>query len=91
MGPAAEVAIPAGATIVDLSANTCLPGLMDVHDHLTGDPSMEGYKALGVSIPRETVIGVKNARITLRAGFTTVRNLGAAGYSDVAARSRGRA
>jgi len=86
VGPAAEVAIPAGATIVDLSANTCLPGLMDVHDHLTGDPSMEGYKALGVSIPRETVIGVKNARITLRAGFTTVRNLGAAGYSDVAVR-----
>jgi imidazolonepropionase-like amidohydrolase len=40
----------------------------------------------GVSIPREALIGAKNARLTLEAGFTTVRNVGAAGYSDVALR-----
>jgi imidazolonepropionase-like amidohydrolase len=59
---------------------------MDVHDHLTSDPQHSGYDSLGISVPRSTVTGVKNALITLEAGFTTVRNVGAAGYSDVALR-----
>ena len=77
---------PAGVTPIDLSKATCMPGLMDMHDHLTGDPTDSGYQSLGVSDPRSTVKGVKNARITLQAGFTTVRNVGASGYSDVALR-----
>jgi len=80
------VTIPPGAIRVDLSNTTCMPGLMDVHDHLTIDPSHVGYEGLGISVPRSTVTGVKNARLTLRAGFTTVRNVGASGYSDVALR-----
>ncbi|MEO8663265.1 MAG: amidohydrolase family protein, partial [Bryobacteraceae bacterium] len=64
----------AGAPTVDLSRGYCLPGLIDVHDHITSDPQHSGYAALGISIPRETVIGVKNARNTLQAGFTTIRN-----------------
>jgi len=44
------------------------------------------YASLGISIPREAVTGVKNARLTLRAGFTTVRNVGASGFTDVALR-----
>ena len=71
---------------VDLSQGFCMPGLIDVHDHLTGDPKNSGYASLGISIPREALTGAKNARITLLAGFTTVRNLGADGYSDVALR-----
>lgn len=77
---------PAGIAVIDFSAYTCLPGLIDVHDHLTSDPTDSGYSSLGVSIPRQTVKGVKNARITLLAGFTTVRNVGADGFSDVALR-----
>jgi imidazolonepropionase-like amidohydrolase len=78
--------IPDGATKLDLSKGFCLPGLIDVHDHLTSDPTDEGYSSLGISVPRSTVKGVRNARTTLLAGFTTVRNVGAAGYSDVALR-----
>jgi imidazolonepropionase-like amidohydrolase len=80
------VAIPSGAQVLDLPRATCLPGLIDVHVHLTSDPSHSGYQGLGISVPRSTVTGVKNARKTLLAGFTTVRNVGASGYSDVAVR-----
>jgi imidazolonepropionase-like amidohydrolase len=81
-----NIAVPSGADAIDLSRGTCMPGLMDVHDHLTVEPTQSGYESLGVSVPRQTVAGVKNARLTLRAGFTTVRNVGASGYSDVALR-----
>jgi imidazolonepropionase-like amidohydrolase len=63
-----------------------LPGLIDGHTHLTGDPRNIGYQSLGLSVPREALIGARNARLTLQAGFTTVRNVGASGYSDVALR-----
>lgn len=76
----------ASAGAIDLSRGFCLPGLLDVHDHLTSDPTHAGYSSLGLSVPRTTITGAKNARITLQAGFTTVRNVGAEGYSDVALR-----
>ena len=81
-----RLAIPSGTQIIDLPEATCLPGLIDAHVHLTGDPTHSGYQSLGISVPRSTVTGVKNARRTLLAGFTTVRNVGAEGYSDVALR-----
>ncbi|MBZ5524475.1 MAG: amidohydrolase family protein [Acidobacteriia bacterium] len=76
---------PSGATVINLPNATLLPGLIDSHTHLTGDPTF-GYQELAISVPKEALIGAKNARITLEAGFTTVRNVGAAGYSDVALR-----
>jgi imidazolonepropionase-like amidohydrolase len=86
VGAAASVQPVAGETRIDLTNATVLPGLIDVHTHLTGNPEQIGYSSLGISLPRETLFGAKNARITLEAGFTTVRNVGAAGFSDVALR-----
>ncbi len=72
---------PAGAEVVDLGGKTLLPGLIDLHVHLTGDPGGD-YRSEAVD-PDEwgVVVGAKNARITLRAGFTTVREAGSAQYT----------
>ncbi|WMN61822.1 amidohydrolase family protein (plasmid) [Pseudoalteromonas xiamenensis] len=79
-------ALPADATVVDLSGHTLLPGLFDMHVHLTGDAHVHGYKRLQRTTQRQAITGVRNAKRTLEAGFTSVRNLGAAGYSDIALR-----
>ncbi|MGH9545521.1 MAG: amidohydrolase family protein [Terriglobales bacterium] len=86
VGPFTQASRTPGDHWIDLSKATVLPGLTDAHTHLTGDPQDIGYPSLGISIPRATLIGARNARITLEAGFTTVRNVGAEGYSDVALR-----
>src|SRR5947207_15228 len=86
VGPMAQMRRSASDHIINLPNATVLPGLTDAHTHLTGDPSNIGYQSLGISIPRATLTGARNARLTLEAGFTTVRNVGAEGYSDVALR-----
>ena len=85
MGAAAESKSAADAVRIDLPNATLLPGLIDAHTHLTMDPRF-GYEQLAISAPREALTGAKNARLTLLAGFTTVRNVGASDYTDVALR-----
>jgi imidazolonepropionase-like amidohydrolase len=71
-------AIPSGARVVDLTRLTVLPGLIDCHTHLVGEvESGQGYAALVTrSAAQEAMSGVRNARDTLLAGFTTVRDVG---------------
>ena len=70
--------------LVDLSRLTLIPGLMDSHVHLIGNTKLKGYESIGESSYLSTIYGVDNAKKTLLAGFTTVRNVGAGNYADVA-------
>jgi imidazolonepropionase-like amidohydrolase len=85
VGPMSAVKLSGNESRIELSNATLLPGLIDAHTHLTFDPQF-GYESLAISVPREALIGAKNARVTLEAGFTTVRNVAASGYADVALR-----
>ena len=78
-----DLALP-GARRIDLPGMTLLPGLIDMHVHLTGDPRFSGYRGLEFTDNFWTVVGVANAKRTLEAGFTTVRNVGSDNFDDVA-------
>lgn len=81
--------LPSGVRVLDLSDRTVLPGLIDVHAHLVGEEdSGQGYAALVMrSEAQEALAGVRNAAATLRAGFTTVRDVGTfRAFVDVALR-----
>jgi len=83
IGPTASVQAQPGDTIMDLGSLTVLPGLIDVHTHLTMVPDFDPYRELTSTDAKEAINGVVNARATLLAGFTSVRNVGAGGYTDV--------
>jgi imidazolonepropionase-like amidohydrolase len=74
----------AAARRVELPGVTLLPGLIDMHVHLTLDPRYGGYRSLEYTDNFWTIVGVANAKKTLEAGFTTVRNVGSSNYNDVA-------
>jgi imidazolonepropionase-like amidohydrolase len=74
----------ADAKVINLPDLTLIPGLMDAHVHLMGNTELKGYAGIGESSQLATIYGVKNAKNTLLAGFTTVRNVGAGSFSDVA-------
>src|SRR5580704_414195 len=76
----------AGDRVVDLAQYTVLPGMIDVHVHLTMVTNFDPYFELSMTPAKEAILGVENAKTTLEAGFTTVRNVGANGWTDVALR-----
>ncbi|MDO6463618.1 Xaa-Pro dipeptidase [Pseudoalteromonas carrageenovora] len=71
---------------IQLLELTLMPGLMDMHVHLTSDPTVPRSERLGQSVPRMAIKAAHFAKKTLEAGFTTVRNVGAEGYSVIAVR-----
>jgi imidazolonepropionase-like amidohydrolase len=89
VGPAAAVAAPPDATVIDLPGATLLPGLMDLHSHLFLHPYNETLwndQVLKEPVPYRTLRAAVQARATLLAGFTTLRDLGTEGadFADVA-------
>ncbi len=86
IAPTAQTPAQAGDREIDLTHATVLPGLMDVHTHLTMATNFDPYFELSLTPAKEAIIGVENAKVTLEAGFTTVRNVGANDFTDVALR-----
>lgn len=81
-GAVAAPADPA-VRVINLPGKTLLPGLIDMHVHLTSLAEIGGYQGLKYTDSFWSAVGVANARKTLDAGFTTVRNVGAWGFQDV--------
>ena len=72
-----------GDEVIDLGSLTVLPGLIDVHTHLTMNTDFDPFHEVTSTAAKEAINGVVNARSTLMAGFTSVRNVGASGFVDV--------
>ena len=84
--PARLMEIPKSIDVIDLQGHTLLPGLIDMHVHLTSGGGYHGYERLKLTDERRAILGVVHAEQTLMAGFTTVRNVGAGSFGDVALR-----
>jgi imidazolonepropionase-like amidohydrolase len=81
--PTSQVQAQPGDTVIDLGTATLLPGMIDVHTHLTSDTNFDPYHQLSTTVAKSALIGARNAKVTLEAGITTVRNVGADGFADV--------
>ena len=80
------VRLSADTKVIDLGNRTLLPGLIDMHVHLTSDAAVRGYRKLQYTDSFWSLVGAQMARRTLDAGFTTVRNVGSADFRDVGLR-----
>jgi len=83
IAPTASTPAVVGDTVIDLGSLTVLPGLIDAHTHMTMDTNFDPYHELTFTDGKAAIAGVVNAKATLMAGFTSVRNVGADDYIDV--------
>jgi imidazolonepropionase-like amidohydrolase len=86
IAPTVSTPTQPGDLEIDLTRYTVMPGLIDAHTHLTMANNFDPYFELSMTPAKEAIIGVENAKVTLEAGFTTVRNVGANDFTDVALR-----
>ena len=86
VGATASTQAAGGDTEIDLTRYTVMPGLFDVHTHITMATNFDPYWELTMTPAKEGILGVENAKVTLEAGFTSIRNVGAGDYADVALR-----
>ena len=83
----ANLTIPANAKVIDLSNATVMPGFIDTHTHVTGEADENYYDMFRKSFIDNAITAHINARKTLDAGFTTIRDVGSSGFVDVALRN----
>jgi imidazolonepropionase-like amidohydrolase len=84
VGTRDRLQVPSAAEVIELPGVTLLPGLIDMHTHLDSDPEAGGFTGLQFTDAYWTVVSVPNAKKTLEAGFTTVRNVGSGNWTDIA-------
>ena len=83
IAPSSSVPSETGDNVIDLGQMYAMPGMIDVHTHLTMNPDFDPFLELTETDAKDAINGVVNARTTLLAGFTSVRNVGANGFVDV--------
>ena len=83
VGKQGSLAVPEGAKRIDLGNRTLLPGLIDMHVHLSSLAEIGGYQGFKFTDSFWTAVSVGNAKKTIDAGFTTVRNVGSSNFEDV--------
>jgi imidazolonepropionase-like amidohydrolase len=86
VGTQGSLTVPAGAKLIELPGRTIMPGLIDMHVHLTALAEVGGYSGLRYTDSFWSAVGVANAAKTLNAGFTSVRNVGSDDFQDVGLR-----
>ena len=84
VGSRDKVMVPSAAVVYELPSVTLLPGLIDMHVHIDADPTLGGFTGIGFPDSYSSIISVPNAKVTLEAGFTTIRNVGSGNWDDVA-------
>ena len=87
VGPAAQVALPAGTAVLDVGDRLVMPGMIDAHVHILWSGSVSSGQESRVATDSQALLmGVRNAQVALKSGLTTVRDCGDRAYLSLALR-----